>query len=137
PVDFEVSDPEVATSEKQLVGITLNIKVQRPSEPERVESLWRSFNNLARDDKAIPEILNGPARQSIKVNVAQFTLDELLTDRNKLRDAIYQEMEARAKQYSLDVLSVDVSNVALDPKYAEELQKRQLVNQQRITAEQE
>jgi hypothetical protein len=135
PLDFTVEDAQVLTRNRQAVGIKLNVKIARPTQPERVTDLWRNFNNLAVDDAAIPIVMDGPTRQAIKANVAQFTLDDLIVDRNGLRDAISAELDARADQYRLDVLSVDVADVVIDQKYTDELQNRQLIEQQRVTAE--
>ena len=126
---FEVADPEVATQDSQLVGISVTIQARRNNDCESLTNLLTNWPALTADDQLIA-VISATANEAMKVGTRQFTLTELLDDRNGLSTAIKEALEADAGKYSTTIVNVSIKNVALDPKYAEVLQQKALLTAQ-------
>jgi hypothetical protein len=125
-----VGDKEVATKDTQLVGIDINIQVNRKTDCESVRNMLTNWSNLARDDRRLEETISNIVGQGIKVAVRGFTLEELLDDRDGLASAIRKDLEVEAGKFSVQVLSVGVKNVSLDPAYSKVLNEKALLTAQ-------
>lgn len=119
---FEVEDPEVATKDNQLVGIRITIQARRMSDCDSVKSFFSNWANLIDDTKLI-ETIDATAREGLKNGARLYTLTDLLNDRNKLADAVQEQVAQDAAEYSTEIINVTVENVALDPAYAKVLQE--------------
>lgn len=130
---FEVNDPEVATKDSQLVGISVTIQARRNNDCDSLTNLLTNWSALTADDPLIA-VISATANEAMKVGARQFTLTQLLDDRNGLATAIKDALEADAGKYSTTIINVSIKNVALDPKYAEVLQQKALLTAQIETA---
>jgi regulator of protease activity HflC (stomatin/prohibitin superfamily) len=119
---FEVEDPEVATSDNQLVGIRVTIQAQRKGDCDSVRSFLSNWSNLLNDDSLV-QTIDANAREAIKNGTRGFTLTTLLNDRNGLALAITAQLEEDTAKYNVDIINVTIENVALDPAYAAILQQ--------------
>lgn len=130
---FEVNDPEVATSDNQLVGVTVTIQARRKGDCDSVKSFFSNWTHLL-DDTILLETIDATAREGIKNGTRLFTLTQLLNDRNGLSNAITEQLEQDASKYNVDVVNVTIENVALDPAYVEILQQTASLNAQQDQA---
>jgi hypothetical protein len=119
---FEVNDPEVATKDSQLVGVSVTIQAQRKNDCESVTNLLTNWPALV-DDEQLRSVISATTNEAMKVGTRQFTLTELPT-------AIKDALKADAEKYSTNIINVSIKNVALDPKYAEVLQQKALLTAQ-------
>lgn len=131
---FEVNDPEVATSDNQLVGVTITIQAARKSDCDSVRSFYSNWSRLL-DDSILLDTIDATAREGIKNGTRGFTLNQLLNDRNGLSDAITTQLEQDASKYNVDIINVTIENVALDPAYAAILQQTAQLNAQQDQAQ--
>lgn len=122
---FEVVDPEVATFDSQLVGISVTIQARRNNDCESLTNLLTNWPALI-DDEQLKAVISATANEAMKVGTRQFTLTQLLDDRNGLATAIKLSLEADAEKYSTTIINVSIKNVGLDPKYAAVLQEKAL-----------
>lgn len=121
-ITLEVEDPEVATSNNQLVGARVTIMFRRMSDCASVTGLLTNWS-LLRDDSALRDTVDANAREAIKNGVRGFTLTELLNDRNGLSQAISDQLELDTAKYFVEIVNVTIENIALDPEYAETLKR--------------
>lgn len=128
---MEVSDPEVATSNNQLVGATITIQFRRMSDCDSITGLLTNWSALRNDD-TLRETVDANAREAIKNGVRKFTLTGLLNDRNGLSSAIKEQLSEDTGKYFVEVVNVTIENIALDPDYADTLKRTA-----QLTAEQE
>lgn len=128
---FEVEDPEVATSNNQLIGAKITVQVRRKADCESVTGLLTNWKHLL-DDAALRETVDANAREAIKNGVREFTLTELLNDRNGLAKSISEQLSQDAVKYHTEVVNVTIENIALDPEYADTLKRTA-----QLTAEEE
>lgn len=119
---FEVEDPEVATSDNQLVGVRFTVQALRKSDCESIKSFFQNWSRLL-DDTALIEAIDATAREALKSGVRQFTLTRLLDDRDGLGEAIRAALSENASAYNVEIRTITVENVALDPEYAAILQE--------------
>ena len=123
---FVVSDPEVATADNQLVGVGITIQARRNADCESVKSLLTNWSALTGDENLIG-VITATALEGIKVGTRQFTLEQLLNDRNGLSSKISEGIEADATKYSTTIVNVTVSNLDLDDEYAQMMQDKALL----------
>jgi hypothetical protein len=123
---FSVEDPEVATSDNQLVGVKITIQARRKSSDADVRNLVTNWPALV-DDGALITTVSATAREGIKVGTRTFNIEGLLNDRNGLATRIREQLEADAEKYSVEIVNITVENVALDPQYASTLQGKALM----------
>jgi uncharacterized membrane protein YqiK len=124
-VTFGVDDPEVATKDNQLVGISITIQARRDSKCDALKNLMSNWPALLEDENLISTV-SATAREGIKVGTRSFTLQELLDDRNGLSSAITTQIEGDSAKYSVSIINVTIENIALDPEYARVLQDKAL-----------
>lgn len=117
---FSVADAEVATSDNQLVGITITVQARRNGDCDSLKNLITNWPALL-DNNNLQNTISATAYEGIKIGVRQFNLEGLLTDRNVLADTILAALEDDAGQYSVTIANVTVSNIALNTAYVEQL----------------
>ncbi|MBI5876052.1 MAG: SPFH domain-containing protein [Chloroflexi bacterium] len=125
-----VGDKEVATKDTQLVGTDITVQFKRKTDCESMKNLLTNWSLLARDDNRLQETVSNITAQAIKVAVRNFTLEELLDDRDSLAQQIRKDLVNETSKFSVDVLSVGVKNVTLDPAYSKILNEKALLTAQ-------
>lgn len=119
---FEVSDPEVATYDNQLVGVTITIQARRKMDEASLTEFLTRWSRLLNDEQFV-QTIDATAREGIKNGTRQFTLTELLNDRNKLAAAITTHLETDAGKYYAEIVNVTIENIDIDDEYAATLTK--------------
>lgn len=113
---FSVEDPEVLTSDNQAVGVKITIQARRQSSDEAITNLITKWSALV-DDATLINTISATAREGMKNGVRNFTLTQLLDDRNGLADAIREQLELDASKYGAEVVNVTVENIAPSAEY--------------------
>jgi hypothetical protein len=130
-MNFVISDPEVATSKSQLVGVEVAVQVRRRTDCDSMRGILTNYPAIRDDDNAVLSLITPSVAEGMKNGVRKFTLDELLSDRNGLSDSIRESLEADANKFYLEVIGLQVKNVALAPEYAKLLQETANLTAQR------
>lgn len=120
-ITFEVEDPEVATQDNQLVGAKITIQARRKGDCDSVKGILGNWSHLL-DDAQLQNTIDATAREALKNGTRGFTLTALLDDRNKLSEAIEQQLRDDAGKYFTEIINVTIENIAIDPEYAGVLQ---------------
>ena len=128
-VTFSVEDPEVATSDNQLVGLRITIQARRREDCESIKGMLTNWSHLV-DDARLVEVVTANAREGMKNGTRTFTLTQLLDDRNGLSTKIAESIETDANKYHVDVINVTVENIAISQDYASALQQKALYTAQ-------
>jgi len=124
---FEVSDPEVATSDNQLVGVKITIQARRKGDCDSVKAFLSQWSHL-QTDEVLVQTVDATAREGIKNGVRGFTLTELLNDRNGLAEAILGQLTEDANKYHTEIVNVTIENIAIDKQYSDILQRTAEMN---------
>jgi len=125
-----IGDKEVATKDTQLVGIDITVQFKRKTDCDSIKNLLTNWALLAHDDTRLQDTVSNITAQGIKVAVRNFTLEELLDDRDSLAQQIRKDLVNETGKFSVDVLSVGVKNVSLDPAYSKILNEKALLTAQ-------
>lgn len=121
----------VATAENQSVAIKATIIVLRdcgtygggsPSEAN-VKELLTNWNKVALDDAELSATVVASAGQGVKAGVHEYTLEQLLADRNGLAAKIEAALNENLK-FPVRVVSVQVNDVDPDASYMTILQEK-------------
>jgi uncharacterized membrane protein YqiK len=131
-ITFNVSDPEVATKDNQLVGVAITIQAHRRTDCDSARNILTNWPSLVQDESLINTI-SATAKEGIKVGTRSFTLTELLDDRNGLASKIIESLTVDSTVYSVDIVNVTIENIAIDPSYAEILKQKALLTAQTET----
>lgn len=122
-MNFVISDPEVATSNSQLVGVEIGIQVKRKPNCESLVEMLTSYPAIAGDDQQVLNLITPSVLEGMKNGVRGFDLNSLLSDRNGLGSAINNSVAKDVSKFGIEVIAVQVKNVALAPAYAQILQE--------------
>lgn len=120
---FSVEDPEVLTSDNQIVGLKVTIQARRKSDNESVKNFFTNWAGL-KDNKNLITTITATAREGMKNGVRGFTLPQLLDDRNGLANSIQKFLEQDAAKYSTEIVNVTIENIALNSDYAKTLNEK-------------
>lgn len=127
-----VDDPEIATADNQLVGMTVVIQARRNVDCTSLTNMLTNWPSLL-DDKGLSDVVTATANEAMKNGTRDFTLQGLLDDRNGLAGKIQSALEEDAAKYSVTIINVSIKNIALDPQYAAQLQEKALLTAQTET----
>ena len=128
----EWSDPDLWSADKQPLTFKVGVTYQRKRDPEAIKLMWVSYNQEARDDKALErQVLNRIPRVA-KAVTTQFTLDQMLgidrTSTDSGREAVSQRMfdllEKELGEFGVRLLDVGVNDIGADPAYQAQLKEK-------------
>ncbi len=122
-MNFVISDPEVATSNNQLVGVDIGIQVRRKADCESLVGMLTNYPAIANDDAQVLNLITPSVLEGMKNGVRGFELNALLSDRNGLGSAINDSVAKDVNKFGLEIIAVQVKNVALAPAYVQILQE--------------
>jgi hypothetical protein len=119
-VPFEVTDPEIITSDKQRIGLVVSGDIFRPDASKRdiIREKWSQYRGVYLDDQLTINRVSDLTKQSMKVCVGDRTFDDNIigTSRDALRACIDDELNDLAAQLGLEVKNVVVPEVVLSPE---------------------
>jgi len=122
---FGVDDPEVATSDNQLVSVAITVQAKRSGNCDDLKNLVTSWPALV-EDPVLSDTVSRTAREAIKNGVRSFTLNQLLDDRNSLSLRITEALQEDANKYGATIINVTIENIGIDPDYAAQLNQKAL-----------
>jgi len=138
-VEFEIRlrslNNKAAAASKDLQTVTTEISIQYSPNSAMVSDIYRSIGDIARLE---PTIVAPAVQESLKSVTAQFTAEELITQRQRVK----AEVEAAIKSFIDATLrekglsgAIDLANIAItDFKFSEEFNK---AIEAKVKAEQE
>lgn len=138
-VEFEIRlrslNNKAAAASKDLQTVTTDITIQYSPNAAMVSDIYRSIGDLARLE---PTVVAPAVQESLKSVTAQFTAEELITQRQRVKG----EVEAAIRSFIDTTLhekglsgAIDLANIAItDFKFSEEFNK---AIEAKVKAEQE
>ncbi len=113
---FSVEDPEVLTKDNQAVGVKITIQARRKSDDGSVRNFFTNWSSLTNNDVLVGTI-SATAREGMKNGTREYSLPELLNDRNGLAATISKSLEDDAMKYSVQIVNVTIENIAPSKQY--------------------
>jgi len=119
----------VASSDKQLYDIIIQVDYSRRSDPE---SLRQQYSQIGVSDDQLNRFLDGFINDALKTASTQFTLDEALSDRNGFSTKITEYLTRRPsegqpspiEQIYVNLEAVKVLDIKVGEAYAELLAQK-------------
>lgn len=71
-------DPDLATRDKQLIGLTLSVSFSRKSDSESIVAAYRQYRNESLNDDALSNLVLSRVSEAAKSATVKYTIDELL-----------------------------------------------------------
>ncbi|WP_129677099.1 SPFH domain-containing protein [Candidatus Chloroploca sp. Khr17] len=118
----------VASSDKQLYDIDIQVDYSRIATPEALQS---SYGEIGVDDSQLNAFLDGFINDALKSASTQFTLDQALSDRGGFADRIRQFLTSKAEgqrspveQLYVRLEAVKVLDIKVGEQYAQLLAEK-------------
>lgn len=119
-IPFTVTDEEIITKDKQLIGLVVSGDIFRPNLAQRdtLQRLWAQYKDTYLDNTLAQSRVENLARQAMKVCVGDRTFDDNIigTARDELRACIDTELSELANNFGLGIENVVVPEVILSPE---------------------
>jgi hypothetical protein len=119
-IPFIVTDEEIITKDKQLIGLVVSGDIFRPNLAQRdtLQRLWAQYKDTYLDNTLAQTRVENLARQAMKVCVGDRTFDDNIigTARDELRECIDTELSDLARNFGLEIENVVVPEVILSPE---------------------
>lgn len=113
---FPFGNNSVATKDTQIVSVNVTVQVRRSAACQDAIQFYSQWPQLM-DDAKLMEAVAATGGEAIKNGVRQFTLDQLLNDRDGLATAIRTALQEDADTYYTTIVNVIVNDVDVDDEY--------------------
>ncbi|KAK8803559.1 hypothetical protein WA158_001253 [Blastocystis sp. Blastoise] len=113
---------ETGTKDLQTTGITLRV-LTRPD----VNEIYKIHKNIGPDyrDRILPSVGN----EILKAVVAQYTAEELLTEREKVSNRIEELLMERCEKYNIHLDDVSITHIAYGAEFTAAIEEKQVALQ--------
>jgi len=110
------------TKDLQMVNMSLRI-LSKPNEGR----LSHIFKNLGLDweDRVLPSIGN----EVVKATVAQFNAEQLLTQRDKVSQAVMKSLLARASDFGIVLEDIAITHLSFGAEFTKAVEQKQVAEQ--------
>jgi len=141
---FSWYDPDLVTQDKQPIGISMSITVQRSTKNEDVKEMWNTYRSESTSDSALEQQVLGRVPGVAKAITTKYTLDEMLgvvegvetSGRQRVTEDVNVMLTAELAEIYVKVLDVRITNIEVDPAYLDLLkQKAQAAVSQELSRE--
>jgi hypothetical protein len=116
-IPFKVTDPELITSDKQRIGVTVSGDIFRPGMAKRdiLRRLWPQYRGMYLQNDLVVARVEDLAKQSMKVCVGERTFDQSIIGqaRDDLRECIDTELDDLVTQFGINVDNLVVPEVVI------------------------
>lgn len=120
-------ESQASAASKDLQIVTTILALNFHAEPGQVDDLYR---NVGRD--YVSRIIDPAVQESLKVVTAQYTAEELVKFRSRVKDEVEKEITERLAVYNLTVEPNGLSIVNFDfsPEFNKAIEEKQVAQQQ-------
>lgn len=94
------------------------------------------YANFGTDDDIEAKFIVPALYESFKAVTAQYTAEQLVTERSKVSGAIVTALQSKLTKYGVKVSDINVTNFHFDPQFAAAVRQKVVAGQLRLTAEQ-
>jgi regulator of protease activity HflC (stomatin/prohibitin superfamily) len=116
-----------ASSDLQEVTTTVAVNYQIDS--TKVLNLYKTLRNDYESRVITPNI-----QEALKSVTARYVADQLITNREDVKDSFLQSMIAKLQPYGIQVLSVSVTDFQFSPSFTDAIEKKVTAEQDALAA---
>lgn len=121
---------EYSTASKDNQSITQEITAQIVVNPEAAADLYAKFLGNHMEGIVAPILSDG-----FKAANAKFSLEETIEKRDELSTEMLAAVQDRLEPYGIQVVSVEIKNVALPEEYKAAVERQKVAERDQITAQ--
>ncbi len=118
-----------STASRDNQSITQEITAQVVVDPESAQDLYARFLGNHMEGIVAPVLSDG-----FKAANARFTLEETIEKRDELSAAMLEAVQSRLEPYGIQVVSVEINNVALPEEYKAAVERQKVAERDQVTA---
>lgn len=126
---IEVDAPSFS---KDLQNVDTKIALNFHLDPQHVNKLWQEIGSDYADRIIAPAI-----QESVKAATAQFTAEQLVSERPKVKDEILIVLKGRLAPRYISVDDFSIVNFTFSEAYEKAIEEKQVAQQQSLKAENE
>jgi prohibitin 2 len=133
PMNIRVQkqEEEAHAASKDLQDVSTVVAVNYQIDQTELQVVYRTIGQSTPDDDYMQtEIMNPIIQESVKAVTAQYTADQLITNRQQVKQAIDDLIKQRLEHYHITVLDVSITNFRFSDVFTEAIEAK-------VTAEQD
>lgn len=124
-------EASATASSKDLQVVRTNIALNYRLDAEQIVEIFRNIGVLRIVENTIIE----PALQeSVKKATAQYTAEELITKRQRVKEAITESITGTLRKSNVAVTELSITDFQFDEKYQAAVESKQVAEQRALTA---
>lgn len=126
----EWTDPDVATKDKQQIGVLVNITYRRGPSGEAVLGMYQTYRSEATNDDALWIQVSSRIARILKDVTSRYSLDQLIgvsdddTSRAQIGNVFHEELQTELDEVGVTVVDVGISNIAPSEQYRHLLEQK-------------
>lgn len=125
PNGIQKSSIETKALSKDLQAISIGVDVNYRVTDE--VQLYKLTQNNAERIILIPF-----CHETIKAVIAQYTAEELIQERQKVKEAIYKELQTRLRPHFMEFVEVNFAHADFSPDFIKAVEEKQIAHQNSI-----
>ena len=134
-------DPDLATKDKQLIGLSLAVSFKRKSDSESIIAAYQQYRSESLSDEALSGLVLSRVASAAKSATVKYTIDELLGvtggGRGDLSNEIQDLILPELAEFYVSIVDVSVTNISTSDSYREVLERKTQVQGEKELSEQE
>ncbi|MCI8425693.1 MAG: prohibitin family protein [Adlercreutzia sp.] len=121
---------EYSTATKDNQSLTQEVTAQVVVSPDAAGDIYAKFLGNHMDGIVAPVLADG-----IKNATAKYSIEEVISARDKLSADMLQAVQSRLEPYGIQVVSIEIKNVALPEEYKAAVERQKVAERDQVTAE--
>jgi regulator of protease activity HflC (stomatin/prohibitin superfamily) len=117
-------DPDLVTQDKQPIGFSVAVTYARSPESDDIADMWTRYHAEAVHDASLQTLVLARLPRVAKAVTTQYTLDEMLADRNQIQAQLEELLLAELEEANVVLLDVGINNIAPSPSYLALLEEK-------------
>lgn len=124
-------DVQGEAASKDLQTVTYNVSVNYNVIASESAELYRTVG------KSWSEVIIRPAiQESVKSAIAEYTAEELITDRTSVSNLMLEEINTRMKEYGINIAEINIITMDFSPEFDAAIEAKTVATQQVLTEQQ-
>lgn len=124
-------DVQGEAASKDLQTVTYNVSVNYNVIASESAELYRTVG------KSWSEVIIRPAiQESVKSAIAEYTAEELITDRTSVSNLMLEEINGRMKEYGINIAEINIITMDFSPEFDAAIEAKTVATQQVLTEQQ-
>lgn len=120
---FEWNDPSLVTRDKQPIGLTLSVSVERPTEQESLFNMYSKYRGAALDDTQLQALVFSRVPRVAKGVSQELSLDELL-GRDEAQGLLFDALQKELSEFGVILKDVGISDIQTSAEYTAALERK-------------